>query len=216
MTPVELNGGVGGTSRKTKGGHDHKIASHGEDGSDGDDSAPVGAKKPTLLQTLAATTVRSKVGARRGDGGTGIYPDDGVAAAARSAPGAKGRMLNDGLEAALESITGTEVIRRALAALRDNIYEEAEQDDNNKEEPSGDSDNDRFAITQDDNTEDDETSDGEAPKVQQTSGWKAHQQTHKEARHLADRGGGTLGLALEGKDGKTRNPKAGSGRQAVN
>ncbi len=46
MTLAELNGGVGGTSRKTKGRHGHKIASRGEDGSDGNNSAPVGAKKP--------------------------------------------------------------------------------------------------------------------------------------------------------------------------
>jgi hypothetical protein len=216
VTPAELDGGVGGTSCKTKGGHSRKIASRGEDGSDGNNSAPVGAKKPTLLRTLAAATIRSKVSTRRGDGGTGIYPDNGVAAAARFAPGAKGRMPNDGLGAALESITGAEVMRRALAALRDNIYEEAEQEDNNKEEPSGDSNNDGFVITQGNNTKDDETSDGEAPKVQQASGRKAHQQTHKEARHLADRGGGMLGLASDGKDGKTRNPKAGSGRRAIN
>jgi hypothetical protein len=58
--------------------------------------------------------------------------------------------------------------------------------------------------------------DGEAPKVQRASSRKAHQQTHKEARHLAGRGGGTLGLASDGEDGKTRNPKAGSGRRAIN
>jgi hypothetical protein len=136
-TPAKLDGGVGGTSHKTKGGHGHKIASRGEDGLDGDNSAPVGAKKPTLLQTLAAATVRSEVSARRGDGSVGIYPDDGVAAAARSAPGAKGRMPNNGSEAALESMMGTEVVRRALAALRDNIYEEAERDDNNEKEQRG-------------------------------------------------------------------------------
>jgi hypothetical protein len=134
---AKLDGGVGGTSCKTKGGHGHKIASCSEDGSDGNDSAPVGANKPTLLQTLAAATVRSEVGARRGDGGAGIYPDDGVVAAARSAPGAKGRMPNDGSEAALEGITGAKVVRGALAALRDDIDEEAEQDDNNEEEQSG-------------------------------------------------------------------------------
>ncbi len=67
---------------KTKGGHGLKIASRGEDGSDGNDSALLGTKKPTLLQTLAAATVWSVVGARGGDGGTGIYPDDGIAAAA--------------------------------------------------------------------------------------------------------------------------------------
>jgi hypothetical protein len=117
-TLAELDGEVDRTSRKTKSGHGHKIASRGEDGSDGNDSAPVGAKKPTLLQTLAAATVRSKVGARRGDGGAGIYPDDGIAAAARSAPGAKGRMPNNGSGAALESITGAEVLRRACSPPR--------------------------------------------------------------------------------------------------
>jgi hypothetical protein len=133
-TLAELEGGVGGTSRKTKGGHGHKIASRGEDGSDGNNSAPVGAKKPMLLQTLAAATVRSEVGARRGDGGAGIYPDDGVAAAARSAPGAKGRMPNDGSKAVLEGITGAKVVRGALAALRDDINKEVERYDDNEEE----------------------------------------------------------------------------------
>jgi hypothetical protein len=133
-TPAELKGRVGGTSRKTKGGHGHKIASRGEDGSDGNDSAPGGAKKPTLLRTLAAATIRSKVGARHGDGGAGIYPDDGVAAAARSAPEAKGRMPNDGSKAALEGIMGAKVMRGALAALRNNINEEAKRDNDNKEE----------------------------------------------------------------------------------
>ncbi len=122
-TLAELDGKVGGTSCKTKGGHGHKITSRGEDGSDGDNSAPVGKKNPTLLRTLAAATVRSKIGRRHGDGGAGIYPDDGITAAARSAPGAKGRMPNDGLGAAPESITGAEVMRRALAALRDDTYE---------------------------------------------------------------------------------------------
>jgi hypothetical protein len=126
-------------------------------------------------------------------------------------------MPNDGLGAAPESITGAEVMRRALAAHRDNTYKEAEQDNNNnEEEPSSDSIEDGFVITQDNNTKDNETSDGEAPKVQQASGRKAHQQTHKEACHLADRGGGTLGLALDGKDRKTWNPKARSGRRAIN
>jgi hypothetical protein len=165
-TLAKLDGGGGGISCKTKGGHGHMITSRGEDGLDGNDSAPVGAKKPTLLRTLASATVRSKVSARRGDGGAGIYPDNGITAAARSAPGAKGRMSNDGSGAALESIMGAEVVRRVLAALRDDIYEESEQDDNNEEEPSHDSNNDGSIITQDDNTEDNETSDGEAPKVQ--------------------------------------------------
>jgi hypothetical protein len=48
-----------------------------------------------------------------------MYLDDGVAAAARFAPGAKGSMPNNKAKAALESLTGAEVVRRALAALRD-------------------------------------------------------------------------------------------------
>jgi hypothetical protein len=64
-TPAKLDSEVGRTSCETKGGHGHKIASCGEDGSDGNNSAPVGAKKPTSLQTLAAATVWCKFGARR-------------------------------------------------------------------------------------------------------------------------------------------------------
>jgi hypothetical protein len=52
--------------------------------------------------------------------------------------------------------------------------------------------------------------------VQHAGGQIAHQQTHKEARHLADRGGGTLGLALDGKDGKTQGSKARPGSPAIN
>ncbi len=95
-----------------------------------------------------------------------MYPDDGVAAAARFAPRAKGRMPDDEANAALESLTGAEVMRRALESLRNNTDEEAEQDDDNKEEPSGNSNDNRFVITQDDNIEDGETLGGEAPKVQ--------------------------------------------------
>jgi hypothetical protein len=109
-----------------------------------------------------------------------MYPDDGVAAAARFVPRAKGRMPNDEARAALESLTGAEVVRRALAALRDDTDKEEEQDNNNEEEPSGKGDNNGFIITQDDDSEDNETSGGEAPKVQRASGRKAHQQTHKE------------------------------------
>jgi hypothetical protein len=69
-----------------KGGYGHKIASCGKDGSDGDEIAPVGATKPSLLQASATATVRGEVGARRGDGGAGMYPDNGVMAAARFAP----------------------------------------------------------------------------------------------------------------------------------
>ncbi len=95
-----------------------------------------------------------------------MYPDDGIVAAAKFAPGAKGRMPDDEARAALESLTGTKVVKRALAALRDDTNEEEEQDNNNKEEPSNDSDKDGFVVTQDNNTKDDETLGGEAPKVQ--------------------------------------------------
>ncbi len=100
---------------------------------DGDEIAHVGATKPALLRASAAATVWGKVGVRCGDGSAGMYPDDGVAAAARFAPGAKGRMPDDKAKAALESLTGAEVVRRALEALRDDTNEEAEQDDGNKE-----------------------------------------------------------------------------------
>ncbi len=117
-------------------------------------------------------------------------------------------MPDNKTRAALESITGAKVVRRALAALRDNTNEEEEQDDNNKEEPSDDGNKDGFVVTQDNNTKDNRTLGGESPKVQRAGGWKAYQQTHKEAYHLADRGGGKLGLASDGKDGKTRGSKA--------
>jgi hypothetical protein len=191
-----------------KGGYGHKIASRGKDSSDGDEIAPVGATKPLLLRALAAATVRGKVGARCRDGGAGMYPDNGVAAAARFAPRAKGCMPDNEAKAALESLTGAEVVRRALEALRNNTNEEAERYDYNEEDPSGNSNNNGFVVTQDDNTEGNETLGGEAPKVQRASGWKAHQQT--------GRGGGTLDLASDGKDGKTRNSKARPGRRAVN
>ncbi len=176
----------------------------------------VGATKPALLRALVAAAVWGKVGVNRSDGEAGMYPDDGIAAAAKFAPGAKGRMPDDKARAALESLMGAEVVRWALAALRDNTDEEEEQDDNNEEEPSDDGNEDGFVITQDNNTEDNETSGGEPPKVQRVGGWKAHQQTHKEAHHLADRGGGMLGLASDGKDGKTQGSKARPGSLAIN
>ncbi len=95
-----------------------------------------------------------------------MYPDNGVGAAARLALGAKGHMLDDKAKAALKSLTGAEIVRRALEALRDNTDEEAEQYDDNEEDPSSDSNNDGFVVTQDNNTEDNETLGGEAPKVQ--------------------------------------------------
>jgi hypothetical protein len=199
-----------------KGGHGHKITSRGKDGSDGDEIARGGATKPASLQALASAAIRGEVGARRGDGGAGMYPDDSVAAAARFVPGAKGRMPNTEARTALESLTGAEVVRKVLAALRDDTDEEEEQDNDNEEEPSGDGNDSGFVITQDDDSKDNETSGGEAPKVQQGSGREAHKQTHKEAPPLTDRGGGTLGLASDGEDEKTRNSKARPGSRAIN
>jgi hypothetical protein len=149
-----------------KGGHGHKITSRGKDGSDGNEIARKGATKPAWLQALASAAIRGKVGARRGDGGAGMYPDDGAAAAARFVPGAKGRMPNDEARTALESLTGAEVVRRALAALRNDTDKEEEQDNDDEKEPSGDGNDSGFVITQDDDSEDDKTSGGEAPKMQ--------------------------------------------------
>jgi hypothetical protein len=149
------------------------------------------------LRALAAAAVRGKVGVRRGDGGAGMCQDDSITAAARFALGVEERMPDDEARATLESLLGAKVMRRALAALCDDTNDEEEQDNDNKEEQSDDGKEDKFVITQDDNTEVNETSGGEAPKVQQASGWKAHQQTHKEAHHLAYRGGGMLGLSSE-------------------
>ncbi len=69
-----------------KGGHGHKIASRSKDGLGGNEIARGGATKPALLQALASAAIQGKVGAKRGDGGTGMYPDDSVAAAARFVP----------------------------------------------------------------------------------------------------------------------------------
>jgi hypothetical protein len=176
----------------------------------------MGTTKPALIQASAAATVWGKVGVRRGDGSAGMYPVNGVTAAARFDPGAMGRMPYNDAKAELECSTGAEVVRRALAALRNSTDKEAERYDDNKEEPSGNGDNDGFVVTQDDNTKDNQTSGSEAPKVQRASGSKAHQQTHKEAHLLADRGGGTLGLAADDKNGKTWNSKARPGRRAIN
>jgi hypothetical protein len=146
-----------------KGGHSHKIASRGKDDLDSNEIACVSATKSALIRTSAAATVQGKVGVRRGDGGAGMYPDDGVVAAARFDPGAMGRMPDNRVKAELECSTGAEVVRRALAALRDDTNEEAEQYDNNEKEPSGDGDNDGFVVTQDNNTKDSETS-GRPPR----------------------------------------------------
>jgi hypothetical protein len=150
----------------TKGGHGHKIANRGKDGSDSNEIARVGTTKPALIQALAAATIRGKVGVRRGDGGAEMYPDDGVAAAARFDPGAMGRMPDNEAKAELKCSTGAEVVRRALAALHDDTDEETERYDDNKEEPSGDGNNDGFVVTQDNDTKDNKTLGSEAPKVQ--------------------------------------------------
>jgi hypothetical protein len=95
-----------------------------------------------------------------------MYLNDGIAAAARFDPRAMGHMPDNKAKAELECSTGAEVVRRALAALRDDNDEEAEQYDDKEEEPSGDGNNDRFFVTQDNNTKDNKTSGSEAPKVQ--------------------------------------------------
>ncbi len=69
------------------------------------------------LRASAAAAVRGKVGARHGDGGARMRPDDGVAAAAQFALGVEGRMPDNEGRAALESLPGAKVVRRALAAL---------------------------------------------------------------------------------------------------
>ncbi len=97
-------------------------------------------------------------GAIRGDGGTGTHPDDNVAAAAQLALKFEGRMLDNKVRAAFEGLPGAEVMRRALAALRN--------DTNDKEEPGDNKEEDGFIVTQDNNTKDNKTSDGKAPKVQ--------------------------------------------------
>ncbi len=102
-----------------------------------------------------------------------------------------------------------------MAVLHHDTNKEETQDDNNKEEQGNDEEDDGFVMTQDNNTKDDETLVGETPKVQQASGRKAHQQTHKEAHHLAYRGGGTLGMSSDGNDEKTRGSKVRPGSRPV-
>jgi hypothetical protein len=79
----------------------------------------VGATKPALLQAKVAAAVWGEVGAKLGDGSARLRPDKGIAAAARFALGVKGRMPDNKARATLESLLGTQVVRRALAALRD-------------------------------------------------------------------------------------------------
>ncbi len=196
--------------------HGVKIASVNEDDLDNDMIAPVGATKPALLQAKLAAAIWGEVGARRGDGSVGMGPDNGVAAAAIFALGVKGRMPDKEARAALKSLPGAQVMRRALAALRDNTNKEEEQDNDNEEEQGNDEEEDGFVVTQDNDTKDNETSVGETPKVQQASGKKAHQQTHKEAHHLAYRGGGTLGMSSDGNDGKTQGSKVRPGSRPIN
>jgi hypothetical protein len=117
-------------------------------------------------------------------------------------------MPNNAARAAFEVFPGAKVVRRALAALRD--------DTNYKEEPGDDNKEDRFVITQEDNTEDNKTSGGKAPKGQQGSGRDAHQKSHEEAHHPAYGGGRTLGLSLVGKDGETGAPNARPGSLPIN
>jgi hypothetical protein len=90
----------------------------GKDDLDDNKIASLGATKPALLQALGAAAVRGKVGARRRDGGTRIHPDNGVVAAAQFALWVEGLMPDDKARAALESLPGAMVVRRALAALR--------------------------------------------------------------------------------------------------
>jgi hypothetical protein len=194
--PYGGHGKAGAPKAPAKGVHGVKITSVDEENLD-NNNARMGAVKSALLRASAAAAIRGKVGARRGDGGAGMCPDDGVMAAARFALGVKGRMPDNKARAALESLPGAEVVRRALAALRNDTDDEEEQDDDNEEEQSNGDKEDGFIVIQDDNTGYNETLGGEAPKVQQASGWKAQQQTHKEAHHLAYRGGGTLGLSSE-------------------
>ncbi len=196
--------------------HGIKIASVNKDDSDDNKITCVGATKPVLLQATAAAAVRGKVGARRGDGSAGMRMDDGVAAAARVALGVKGRMPNNEARAALKSLPGAEVMRRVLAALHDDTDKEEEQDDDNEEEQGDNKKEDGFVATQDDDTKDNKTLVGEAPKVQQESCRKAHQQTHKEAHHLTYRGGRTLGMSLDGNYGKARGSKVRPGSRSIN
>jgi hypothetical protein len=189
--------GGGGATAPAKGGQGFEVKTINEDDLDNDKVTNVGARKPAQLQALAAAAVWGPsvtrlggAGTRRRDSGAGMCPDNNVMAAAQLALGFEGRMPNNKARATFEGLPGTKVVRRALAALRDNTDEEEELGDNDKE--------DGFVVTQNNNTKDNETSGGEAPKVQQVSGKEAHQKTHEEAHHPAYGGGGTLGLSSDG------------------
>jgi hypothetical protein len=67
-------------------------------------------------------------------------------------------MPDNKARAAFKGLPGTKVVRRALAALRD--------DTNNEEEPGDNEEEDGFIVTQDKDTKDNETSGTKVPKVQ--------------------------------------------------
>ncbi len=150
--PYDSHGKARAPKAPAKGGHGIEITNVDKDDSDDDKIMSVGATKPALLRASAAAAVRGEVSTRRGDGGVGMCPDDNITAAARFALGVKGRMPDDEARAALESLPGTEVVRRALAALRKDTNEEEEQDNDNEEEQGIDDGEDGFVITQNDNT----------------------------------------------------------------
>ncbi len=106
---------------------------------------------------MTAAAVQGKVGIRLGDGGAGMRLDNDVAAAAGLALGVEGSMPNIEARAALESLPGAKVMRRALAALRNNTNEEKEQDDEEEEDQGNDNGEDGFLITQDVDTKDNKT-----------------------------------------------------------
>jgi hypothetical protein len=66
-------------------------------------------------------------------------------------------MPDNEARATLKSLPGAKVVRRALAALRDDTDEEEEQDKEDKEEQGNDNREDGFVVTQDDDTEDNKT-----------------------------------------------------------
>jgi hypothetical protein len=67
-----------------------------------------------------------------------MRPEDDVAAAAGLALGVEGCMPNNKARAAVESHPGAKVVRRVLAALRNDTDEEEDQDNDDKEEQGGD------------------------------------------------------------------------------
>jgi hypothetical protein len=130
--PYGGHGKAGAPKAPLKGIHGVKIASVDEEDSDDDKIASVSSTKPALLQALAAAAIQGKVGARcQVVGGARMPLDDGVAAAAQFALRVEGRMPDDKARATLESLLGAKVVRRALAALRNDTNKEEEQDDNN-------------------------------------------------------------------------------------